>query len=321
MAESGKRGRGSSASYVASLSDLQLELELTALLGSEPAIRSRAASIYRSTYPCERVSVDTSSGPRELWCKYGLGYSDPMSGHRRGVEYEAVVYRSVLPHPDLATPRCYGAFEVSERASCLVLDFVDGYRSHHSPYTRGLLDICRDLGRFHAAGMQAPRDPQLNTFDATYFTRWATGVDSLLGSGPPRPAVRRFEDSMDTVFDVLCRSPQTIIHGELYPQNVILTETGPVVLDWESAGWGPGVLDLAVLTQGSWDPDLVAECEDAYRNNAGLPDGRTFPHSLAAARVFAAVQLLVHLTDKETDGSAEAQAIEEIGHNLPVALS
>ncbi len=291
------------------------------LLGSELTMRSRAASIYRSTYPCERVSVDTSSGPRELWCKYGSGYSDQVSGHRRGVEYEAVIYRIVLPHPDLATPRCYGAFEVSKGASCLVLDFVEGYRSHHSPYPRGLLDICRDLGSFHAAGMRGPRVPQLNAFDATYFKRWATQVDMLLRSGPPRPAVRRFEDSMETVFDLMRRSPQTVIHGELYPQNVILTETGPVVLDWESAGWGPGVLDLAVLTQGSWDRDLVADCEDAYRGNAGLPNGGTFRQGLAAARVFAAVQLLVHLMDKETNGSAEAQAIEEIAHNLPIALS
>lgn len=126
---------------------------------------------------------------------------------------------------------------------------------------------------------------------------------------------------METVFDLMRRSPQTVIHGELYPQNVILTETGPVVLDWESAGWGPGVLDLAVLTQGSWDRDLVADCEDAYRGNAGLPNGGTFRQGLAAARVFAAVQLLVHLMDKETNGSAEAQAIEEIAHNLPIALS
>jgi thiamine kinase-like enzyme len=41
-------------------------------------------------------------------------------------------------------------------------------------------------------------------------------------------------------------------------------------VDWEDAGSGPGVLDLAQLTTG-WDPATVSRLTDAYE--AGLGSG------------------------------------------------
>ena len=111
-----------------------------------------------------------------------------------------------------------------------------------------------------------------------------------------------------------------MIHGELYPENVIVQESGATVVDWESAGLGPGVLDLAVLTQGNWDSELVEECEAADWRHAEPPDREQAIRSLAAARIFAAVQLLQHLSHKETDGSKEARAANEVGIQLAVLM-
>jgi len=38
---------------------------------------------------------------------------------------------------------------------------------------------------------------------------------------------------------------EALVHGDLHPGNVIVTATGPVVIDWESAGVGPLDTDAA----------------------------------------------------------------------------
>ena len=39
---------------------------------------------------------------------------------------------------------------------------------------------------------------------------------------------------------------QVLLHLDLHPLNVILTSTGPVIIDWESAARGPAMLDVAM---------------------------------------------------------------------------
>jgi aminoglycoside phosphotransferase (APT) family kinase protein len=43
----------------------------------------------------------------------------------------------------------------------------------------------------------------------------------------------------DTRSDVL-------LHRDLHPQNVILTQTGPMIIDWEGAARGPAIADVAL---------------------------------------------------------------------------
>jgi len=37
-----------------------------------------------------------------------------------------------------------------------------------------------------------------------------------------------------------------LLHTDLHPQNVILTRTGPVIIDWEGASFGPAIADIAL---------------------------------------------------------------------------
>ncbi len=39
---------------------------------------------------------------------------------------------------------------------------------------------------------------------------------------------------------------QVLLHRDLHPINVILTSTGPVIIDWEGAARGPAMLDVAM---------------------------------------------------------------------------
>jgi aminoglycoside phosphotransferase (APT) family kinase protein len=37
-----------------------------------------------------------------------------------------------------------------------------------------------------------------------------------------------------------------LLHTDLHPQNVILTGTGPMIIDWEGASYGPAIADVAL---------------------------------------------------------------------------
>jgi aminoglycoside phosphotransferase (APT) family kinase protein len=37
-----------------------------------------------------------------------------------------------------------------------------------------------------------------------------------------------------------------LLHRDLHPQNVILTQNGPVLIDWEGAARGPAIADVAM---------------------------------------------------------------------------
>lgn len=295
---------------MARLADEHLEGALRELLGVDLTLISRAQGEYESTHPIEDVSVSTEDDLLELVCKYSPPSVDPVTGHSRGAAYEAEIYRRAFPDRDLTTPICYGVFDAGESVDCVVLEHVPGYRIHHSTFPRGLVDVCADLGGFHSRGVGS-LPPVHNVFNRSHFARLMSEMERLPGVSS------RLAGMGSTVVDVLANAPRTLIHGELYPANVLINEEGPVVIDWETAGVGPGVLDLAVLTQGSWDPDLVDECEEVYWKERGDVVPMWGRRNLAAARVMAAGLLLLHLRGEPTDGSQEEIALATIATQAP----
>ena len=60
-------------------------------------------------------------------------------------------------------------------------------------------------------------------------------------------------------------TPVGLVHGDLHPANVLLTDTGPVLIDWTNYQFGPRELDLAVtwILLACFGADVLAA--------AGLP--------------------------------------------------
>ncbi len=70
--------------------------------------------------------------------------------------------------------------------------------------------------------------------------RLLDGVPAPAGCGLPMPTGR----------------PGRLLHGDLHPGNVLLSDRGPVIVDWTDAGSGPSAHDTAT----TW---LVLACLDA----------------------------------------------------------
>jgi hypothetical protein len=153
-----------------------------------------------------------------------------------------------------------------------------------------LVQAARWLGQFHAATESRTSGADvsfLNSYDAPYYLGWSRRTlrfASELRSEFPwlETLCGRFEESVD----VLLTAAPTIIHGEFYPHNILLSDGQIYPIDWESAAVAAGEIDVATLTE-AWKPEHLRQCEVAYRKarwGGTAPAG--FARTLAAARLY-----------------------------------
>jgi hypothetical protein len=243
-----------------------------------------------STFPIEVVTCRIDAGERlELLCKYSANREHDAHGHRGGVAYEASVYRHVLRSCGLSVPRFRGSYEDPTSGwTWLVMDYLEGAETADSP--AGVVRAADWIGRFHAAwegsAIRSVVMP-LRIYERAYYMGWARRTVDFAGPDLAElswlPALC---DRFGEIAAVLLERPQTVIHGEYYPLNVLVDVRNVYPVDWEAAAIGPGEIDLASLTQ-SWPPDIVTRCERVYaaaRWPEGAPVG--FEEALEVARLY-----------------------------------
>jgi len=233
-----------------------------------------------------------------LLLKYGTGSDRSGFGHRGGVSYESGVYRHVLqPFAD-STAKFYGSYEGrSGSESWLVMEYLeDAVRFTKSSHPeRALLDAAKWIARFHAQteGDFEGKDLYLNRYDVNYFAGWARRTAEYADHWHQKfPWLSGVCINFETIVLSLLNTPRSIVHGEYYPQNVLLQNGVIYPVDWESAAIGPGEIDLAALTE-KWPAEIVEQCEQVYVLER-WPNGATqeFEHTLSAARMYLAFRWL-----------------------------
>jgi len=278
----------------------------------------REAHIYRSTFPSEVVTCRLNDGRTlRLFCKYSGELAYKSHGHRGGVAYEAEVYRRVLRHMGNSVPRFYGTYaDVARGQTWLILQHVDDFlRAHEEP--DALITCAQWIGQFHAACETIVSEQEVSflaTYDRGYYLGWSRRASHFAG-----PLHRRFAwfDSLCGRFEefteVLLACPQTVIHGEFYPRNILISRGLVYPVDWESAAVGSGEIDLAALTEG-WAEDVAEECELAYRRARWSGDAPPdFALTIDAARVYLAFRWLGD-NEKWTREESSFRHFEQLYH-------
>jgi hypothetical protein len=229
---------------------------------------------------------------------------------------ESRAARSAVEHDPAREPLVYAhlldgwigaprVIAVSE--SALVLPRLDGARLSEIPDVTAWCATAGLLAALHARGATAARQrPE-------WTNRLAPTCDlgALVDVGGGDLAAAR-----------LAELALTVIHGDCYPENVIVDERrrplAPTIVDWGRARFGPGLLDLAALTSGDWDLRDRQAVAGAYRAAAfelgAAPswwaEPTEFARDVAASRVLVAAEQLVW-NDPTRDWRADAVAAAE----------
>jgi hypothetical protein len=221
-------------------------------------------------------------------------------------EREIIVYREILSDASLGTAMCYGGFiDRAAKHFWLLLEKV----AADELYTIGDFTVwCRVaswLARAHSQFAESSKVEQLAAllrYDRSVFNssiqRAVAKIERRVVSTEVEPArISKLWRICDTAVGQICALPATLIHGDFYPSNILVAANErdyricPV--DWEMAGVGPGMFDLAALVSGKWSEserlELASAYFDALRNSQTFDDFDQFAKALLACRLLLAV--------------------------------
>jgi hypothetical protein len=205
------------------------------------------------------------------------------------VPYEAEVYRQVLEPLRLSTPKFYGTYNEPDTGRLwLVLEHLENAIPLDEQADRYMRLASSWLGRFHAAAEPFATTaslPFLKKIDPEYYLAFARRALSAKWLDPSwwwlPDLCWRFRHM---VASTLILRP-TIIHGDYYRNNILLSDGNIHPVDWEQAAIGLGELDLAALTF-RWPAEIAQPCELEYQKSR-WPQGAPadFEIALNAARL------------------------------------
>ena len=201
---------------------------------------------------------------------------------------EGEAYRDVLAPWGVDVPGCLAAGR-----DWLLLEAVDGVPLWQAGELGTWEAAARWLGDLHGRGAPSAAG-RLLRYDAAHLADRLARAATAAAPGALAPVGAVW----DVAVERLLAWPRALVHGDFYPSNVLVSATGsgaPRIrpVDWELAGIGPGLLDLAALTSGAWTPlerrRLAAAYHGAWRPPAGRASLAELVAALEAARLVVAV--------------------------------
>lgn len=232
---------------------------------------------YRTSFPLEELRVElVGEGSLALLLKQldweALNPDAQVAKPRflHDPEREPAVYANLLPQAPPGPPRCFGAVSEPGR-HWLLLERVEGRELFQVGERELWEEAARWLARFHVA--MAPdldrhrTSGRLIDHDADFYGRWIERAREF--ATDPKP-VEWLAARHEQVIDTLLAQPRTVLHGEFYASNVLVSDQRVAPVDWELAAAGPGLTDLAALTSGWPQADREAIAA-AYAAVPGVP--------------------------------------------------
>jgi hypothetical protein len=280
----------------------------------------RRPSPYRTSFALEELTVSLENrGPLHLMFKDLSRQSLSRAARLAKPQFlydpqrEIETYRLLLNPAQIGAPTYYGS--IVDRAAgryWLFIEKVNGKELYQFGDLSTWQHVARWLAVMHdrfASTFKPPPHPlapgSLLKYERGLYERWMKRAQEFLGptalSQDVRQRLEWLAERYGDVVERLLALPQTVIHGEFYASNVLVEQTSAGLrvcpVDWELTAWGPGLLDLAALTAGSWTEEQKRALALAYREalspaTGWPPDVDTFLAALDCCYLHLAVQWL-----------------------------
>jgi aminoglycoside phosphotransferase (APT) family kinase protein len=208
------------------------------------------------------ITVRLKDGRQQRVLRKDFGSSQVPKDHEAARrERELRVYRDILPALRLGAPAYLGSvWQQDPPRFWLLMEFVEGRGLRKQPFGAWLA-AARELGRMQASLASAGDRLRglvgdgkwLQQHDAAFFRRRAEAAVLAVESTVPdlAPRVERLANGYEPVIEILAAQPATLVHGSFRPRNVLVTADERIcAIDWELAGWGSPLYDLAFLSDG-----------------------------------------------------------------------
>ena len=241
------------------VADEDLRVTLESVLGRQVRTMARRPNAYCSSFHIEDIEVMAEDGPplRLIFKDLAAAALSPQAREAKpaallDARREIEAYLDVLLPAGVEVPRCYGAVaEPSIGRYWLFLEAVDGDPLWQVDEPSAWEEAVRWLADLHAGEAPAVHS-HLIRYDAAYLRHW---IDRAV-SFAPEGSLEAIAAGWSRVVGELSAWAPTFVHGEFYPSNVLVRRGTArpriVPVDWEMAGVGPGLLDLAALASGGW---------------------------------------------------------------------
>jgi Phosphotransferase enzyme family len=215
---------------------------------------------------------------------------------------ELETYRRILAPAGIG-PRCVAAVHDAARSRhWLLIEKVAGVELWQVGELSVWEKVAAWLGRFHAAFAARVDElrlanPHLLEHSDAWFRAWWDRARTTLGDSedPRAPELVRVLARYHVVAKRLAALPHTLVHGELYPSNVVVVQSDSALrvypVDWEMAAIGTGLMDLAALV-GGWDVAQRQRLVAAYCTGAGSAAPAGLGADLDRCRLHLALQWL-----------------------------
>ncbi|MGA0877510.1 MAG: phosphotransferase family protein [Ilumatobacteraceae bacterium] len=197
-------------------------------------------------------------------------------------------YSRIAPTVKVRAPRCYhAALDLEAEGFCLIMEDLSG--SQQGDQFVGLTMQEAELAIDQAVLLHAPRwgDPSLSEMSAQPSTQAERSERLQLIYSMLLPAfLDRLGDRLDAPIAQIVRdferhvatwalgtgSPLTVVHYDFRPDNFLFARSPDapplVVVDWQTANEGLGMVDVAYMIAGSFTPerrrDVEGQLVDSY---------------------------------------------------------
>lgn len=263
------------------------------LSANDPApveIISRSPFKGSSTFPAEIIRCKLSDGRViNLFGKYLAGLGPNNHGHRGGVEYEIKIYDEVLRGLPLTKANFLGKCYFNEtNETLLLMDLLqDSASLKGNPDITLYLKAAAWIAQMHRF-FENKVPSFVKVYDKDYYFIWLKRMEDNPGVIAAQPWLAEVIKFFRENVDILLQAPQTLIHGEYYSKNVLIKNGIIYPVDWESAAYAPGEIDLASIIEARKE-EVVEQIRESYINSRFTSeefDEQAFEKRLSMARLY-----------------------------------
>ena len=243
-----------------------------------------------STFPAEVIYCKLP-GERvlPLFAKYLAGLGPNNHGHRGGVEYEIRIYDEVLRMLPLSKASYWGkCFFPGSNETLLLMEYLEGtFSLKGNPDINHYLRAAAWAARLHL--YYENKVPSfVKVYDRDYYFVWTKRMQQELSIIAAHPWLNDVISYFHEHIDILIGAPQTLIHGEYYSKNILIRDEDVYPIDWESAAYAPGEIDLASIIEARKE-EVVTQIKKSYiatRFTDGAFDEAIFEKRLCMAQLY-----------------------------------